>query len=200
MNVPPVQAKARLLMDVKATKTIAITVAAYCLCYGPVIAYAVFGLQEENLADTWFGFYAWYSLYISSALNPIICYVRTSRYRAAFKQFLKDPFGSSDFKEKPNGRGSGEKCHDKVRANKRNGERVESVEAFQVERDENEITQTYSGKPNNDGMEAYRPIFPLTIKLVMAVNSKKERHKRQYYPCQKSQVQNSSQGKVEETE
>ena len=134
-------------MDIKATKTIAITVAAYFLCYGPAIVFAVVAKVEAlTLAYTWFGLIAWYSLYISSAVNPIIYYLRTSRCRSAFKQFLKDPFGSSDFKEKPNGRGNGEKCHDRVMASKRNGERVESEEAFKVDRGGNQMRQKCIGK------------------------------------------------------
>jgi len=58
---------------------------------------------EENQTEIRFGFIAWYSLYISSAVNPVIYYLRTSRFRSAFKQFLKDSFGSSDFKQKPCG-------------------------------------------------------------------------------------------------
>ncbi|KAJ7389671.1 hypothetical protein OS493_029555 [Desmophyllum pertusum] len=37
LNLPPLQAEARLQSDIKATKTIAITVAAYFLCYVPMI-------------------------------------------------------------------------------------------------------------------------------------------------------------------
>lgn len=39
--------------------------------------------------------------YFSSAVNPFIYYYRTNRFRSALKQFLKDPFGKTDFKEKP---------------------------------------------------------------------------------------------------
>ena len=123
MNLPSLQEKARLKDDIKAIKTIGITIVAYFLCYVPAILYAVVGLQKENLADSWFAFIAWYSLYISSALNPVIYYLRARRCRSAFKQFLKDPFGSSDFKENPNVRGNGGNRHDEVMRRNRNGER-----------------------------------------------------------------------------
>ena len=123
MNLPSLQEKARLKDDIKAIKTIGITIAAYFLCYVPAILYAVLGLQKENLADSWFAFIAWYSLYISSALNPVIYYLRARRCRSAFKQFLKDPLGSSDFKENPNVRGNGGNRHDEFMTRKRNGER-----------------------------------------------------------------------------
>ena len=99
MNLSALQAKARLQHDIKVTKTIAITVAAYFLSYVPAILYAVLGNQAENLADSWFGFIAWYAIFFSSAVNPFIYYFRTSRFRSAFKPLFKDPFGSSDFKE-----------------------------------------------------------------------------------------------------
>ena len=142
MNLPPLQEKARLKDDIKAIKTIGITIAAYFVCYVPAIVYAVVGLQKENLADSWFGFIAWYSLYISSVLNPIIYYLRAGRCRSAFKQFLKDPFGSSDFKENSNGRGNGGNRNDEATSRKRNGEKGgEVLEADSVQ---------YSGERRNE--------------------------------------------------
>ena len=124
MNLPALQAEARLRNDIKATTTIALTVAAYFICYVPSIVYAVVGLQEENQTEIWFGFIAWYSLYISSAVNPVIYYLRTSRFRSAFKQFLKDPFGSSDFKQKPTGAVRGRKGKIEVKWRKNNNEKA----------------------------------------------------------------------------
>ena len=90
--------------DIKATKTIAFTVAAYFACYVPTIAYAVAGPEQDGSnADIWFSFFTWSALFFSSAVNPIIYYVRSCRFRCAFKQFIKDPFGSSDLQEKSSG-------------------------------------------------------------------------------------------------
>ncbi|KAL9964658.1 hypothetical protein ACROYT_G028332 [Oculina patagonica] len=149
LNLSLVQAEARPQDDIKAINTITITVAAYFLCYVPSILYAVLGGQKENLADSWFGFIASYSLYISSAVNPIIYYLRKSRCRYAFKQFLKDPFGSSDFKEKPNGRGNGEKRHDKAMEVRKKAESGESGGACEVERSVSQTRQTYRGQRRN---------------------------------------------------
>ena len=107
MNLSALQAEARLQSDMRATKTIAITVAAYFISYVPVILYAVLGQQDENLADSWFAFIAWYAMFFSSAVNPFTYYLQTSRIRSAFKQLIKDPFGSSDFKEKLSSRNKG---------------------------------------------------------------------------------------------
>lgn len=51
MNLPPLQAEARLKCDIKAITTIAITIVTYFLCYVPSIVYAVTGLQSENQAE-----------------------------------------------------------------------------------------------------------------------------------------------------
>ena len=127
MNLPPLQADARLKCDIYAITTIAITIATYFLCYVPSIVYAVVGLQSVNQAQHWFGFSAWYCLYISSAVNPLIYYLRTNRFRSAFKQFLKDPLGSSDFIEKPRSRRNGKKRKVKVHIEKRDGEKTKTM-------------------------------------------------------------------------
>ena len=36
-----------------------------------------------------------------SAANPFIYYYRSSRFRSSLRQFVKDPFGETDFKEEP---------------------------------------------------------------------------------------------------
>lgn len=133
MNLHSLQEKARLRDDIKAIKTIGITIAAFFLCYVPAIVYAVVGLQKENLADSWFAFIAWYSLHISSAVNPTIYYLRASRCRYAFKQFLKDPFGSSDLKQNPKGRGNSGNTHDEVMTRKRNDESGIGREVFKAD-------------------------------------------------------------------
>ena len=150
MNLPPLEEKARQRSDIKAVKTIAITIGVYFICYLPSIVYAVVGLQKENLAESWFGFMAWYSLYISSAVNPFIYYLRTSRFRSAFKQFLKDPFGSSDFKEEPSGRGQGEKRKIEEMASKRATKIADGGEKGGIEFGGDQPRQMYSGSQRNE--------------------------------------------------
>ena len=102
MNVFDLQAQAGLQTYIKTTKTIAMTVAAYFMSYVPVIIYAMVGKTRKiTPVDSWFAFVARNAIFFSSVVNPIIFFVRASRFRSAFKQFLKDPLGSSDFKEKP---------------------------------------------------------------------------------------------------
>ena len=144
MNLPPLQAEARLKNDIKASKSIAITIAAYFACYVPAIVYAIVAVQKKTIAESWFGFFAYYSIHLSCAVNPIIYYVRSCRFRSAFRQFLKDPFGSSDIKEKPSGQNNGEVRKSGVMASKRVGKY-----AFKVDVDENHTRQKISEDQGN---------------------------------------------------
>ena len=107
MNMPTLQAHARLRSDIKTTKTIAITVAVFFICYVPVIVYAGVGQHDGSNTDSWFSFLSWLARYFSSAGNPIIYYLRTNKLRSVFKQFMKDPIGSSPSKKNPRGTGEG---------------------------------------------------------------------------------------------
>ena len=128
INLAPLQDEARLQSAIKATTTIAITIAAHLSCCVPSIVYTVVGLREENQTEIWFGFIAGYSLYISSAVNPVIYYLRASRFRSAYKQFLKDPFGSSDFKQRPSGPVIEKKENFKEKGRKQDGEKARKLE------------------------------------------------------------------------
>lgn len=201
MNLPPLQAEARLQSEIKATKTIAITVAAFVLCYVPTIAYAaVGGSRERKQVNPWFAFIASSSLYISSAVNPIIYYLRTKRFRLAFKQFLKDPFGSSDFNGEPNSQVKGE-LKDKPR--KWDGKRVEGGDAHQTKH-ENQTGQKYSGKRRNgigilsiESLEA-----DLYVHHDVGDGREYEEGKEESGDARRSsrQARNSCQGQIEESE
>jgi len=60
LNLPSLKAQTRLQGDIKATKPIAMTIAAYFFSYVPPVAYVVVGQTEESLTDSWFGSLAWY--------------------------------------------------------------------------------------------------------------------------------------------
>ena len=152
MSLPSLQAEARLRNDIKAVKTIAVTVAVYFICYLPAIVYAAVGSQKTgNLNEAWIGFVVSCSLYISSTVNPVIYYLRTSRFRSAFKQFLKDPFGSSDFKEQQSGRKQEEKRKTEGMGREKDAERADGEkEAREIEFDGNQPRNTHSGKQRNE--------------------------------------------------
>ena len=107
MTLSALRAQARLQNNIKATITIAITVAVFFICYVPAIVYAGVGRLDGSHSNSWLSFLSWLALYFSSAVNPIIYYLRTNRFRSVFKQFIKDPFGSKPFKETPRGTGEG---------------------------------------------------------------------------------------------
>ena len=132
MNSRALQEQARLQTYIKATKTIAMTVAAYFMSYVPAIVYAVVGQREMSQVDSWFGFVAWNATFFSSVVNPIIYYLRFRRLRSAFKQFLKDPFGSSDFKERPTGPGKeiGKRNPEQAAAKKNGGIKANGITFF----------------------------------------------------------------------
>ena len=201
MNLPPLHEKARLKDDIKAIKTIGITIDAYFLCYVPAIMYAVVGLQKENLADSWFGFIAWYSLYISSALNPIIYYLRARRCRSALKQFLKDPFGSSDFKKNPYGRGYGGNRHNEVMGKYGNSEVVKGGNVWEVEKHGNQTGQKHS-KERRNGIVVWSIEDPGADHEVGRVREYKEEKglKNGKARASNRQVQNSCQEKREQTQ
>ena len=160
MNLPPLQAEACLKCDIKAITTIAITIATYFLCYVPSIVYAVVGLQNKNQAEHWFGFKAWYCLYISSAVNTLIYYLRNNRFRSAFKQFLKDPLESSDFKETPQNRSNGEKQKvNGVEIKKRDGETTKRGQIREIQIDVNQTKQEHSAVEKRN------------VRLILAINN-----------------------------
>ena len=99
MNLSPLQAEVRLKRDIRACKTIAIIIATNFFTHVPAILFAVVDLENGSLAQSWLAFFAVYILYLSSALNPIIYYVRNSRLQSALRQFLEDPLGSRDLRE-----------------------------------------------------------------------------------------------------
>ena len=190
LNLPPLQAEARLQCDIRATKTIVITVAVYFLCYVPSIAYAAVGSRELKQVNSWFAFTASSSLYISSALNPIIYYLRTKRFRLAFKQFLKDPFGSSDFDGKPN---SHVRRQLEGKPRTLDEERVEGVEAHQTKHS-NQRWQACLGKQSIEPLEAAHH-------KVGDGKQYKERKEQSSYPRPSSlQARNSYQGQIDESD
>lgn len=89
-------------MDVKATKTVAITIGTYFICYIPTIVFAVLRSQtKDTFLPPWFAFTTVFCLFISSASNPIIYFLRNGRYRSAIRQLAKEPCGRSLFQERP---------------------------------------------------------------------------------------------------
>ena len=102
LNLPPLAAEARLKNDIKATKTVAMAIAVYYICYIPIIVFSIWRRNEERrVSNLWYGFMLIFATFLSSALNPIIYVLRSRRHRSAFRQLVKDPCGTSAYRENP---------------------------------------------------------------------------------------------------
>lgn len=91
--------------DIKASKTAAITVLAFLVCYIQPVLYAASGRQDNDLTNAWLAFLVTFSIFISSGINPVIYCFRQRRFRLALKQLVKDPCGRSPFQETNEGAG-----------------------------------------------------------------------------------------------
>ncbi|KAL9960956.1 hypothetical protein ACROYT_G034465 [Oculina patagonica] len=99
LNLSQLQAEARLQQDIKASKTVAMTVLASLVCYIQTVVYAASGRQDNDLTNAWLAFLVTFSIFISSGINPVIYCFRTRRFRLALEQLVKDPYGRSPFQE-----------------------------------------------------------------------------------------------------
>ena len=91
----------------KAAKTIAIIIFSFFFCFTPTVVFATNVFERESkLVCEWVPFFARNSFGVSSVVIPFICYIRSSRCRSAVKHFLKQLFGTNNYKEKPD-------CHKK---------------------------------------------------------------------------------------
>ncbi|KAL9966295.1 hypothetical protein ACROYT_G024348 [Oculina patagonica] len=103
LNLPPLQAEARLRMDIKATNTVVMTIVTYYICYIPTIVFSIWNHEAKDGTAFfgWVGFMVSFCTFVSSASNPVIYVLRNRRCRSAFWQLVKDPCGTGPFQEKP---------------------------------------------------------------------------------------------------
>ena len=100
LNLPQLQAEARLQKDIQAAKVIIIIVFAFLGCYIPPLCIVVWHRSNSHSTEnTWTRHLVHTSILISSGINPVIYCFRTSRFRCALKQLLNDPCGKTAFKE-----------------------------------------------------------------------------------------------------
>ncbi|CAH3019090.1 unnamed protein product, partial [Porites evermanni] len=94
LNLPRLQAEARLQKDIQAAKVIIIIVLVFLGCYFPLLCMIIWRRSNSHSTDnTWNYHLVHTSILTSSGINPIIYCFRTSRFRCALKQFLNDPCG-----------------------------------------------------------------------------------------------------------
>ena len=100
LNLPRLQAEARLQLDIQAAKTVAFTILAFFVCYIPPVCIAILVPPEPDVtAASCPGHVAQLSLFLSSGTNPFIYCFRARRFRRALKQLLQDPCGKTAFRE-----------------------------------------------------------------------------------------------------
>lgn len=77
-----------------------ITVLAFLACYIPPTFIAAWvGSTNSTVIKAWAPHLAYISIFISSAINPVIYCFRVRRFRLALNQLLQDPCGKSTFQE-----------------------------------------------------------------------------------------------------
>lgn len=99
LHLSPIHAKARLQQDIKASKTVAITVVVLLVCFIQPVWFAVWDRHNPHSTSDWITFLVNFSLFLSSGINPFIYFFRARRFRLALKQLMKDPCGRSSFLE-----------------------------------------------------------------------------------------------------
>ena len=94
-------------MDIKAAKTVIITIMAFALCYVPNVCIGIwilFNSEKFVMYVSWPGQVFHLCLFLSSAINPFIYCLRLRRFRCALKQLLSNPCGRTPFQETNNKR------------------------------------------------------------------------------------------------
>lgn len=99
LQLSPIHAEARLQQDIKASKTVVITVVALLVCFIQPVWFALWNRHNPHSTGNWITFLVNFSLFLSSGINPFIYFFRARRFRLALKQLLKDPCGRSSFQE-----------------------------------------------------------------------------------------------------
>lgn len=105
--MPRLQDEARLQMDIKAAKTVIITIMAFSVCYLPNVCIGIwilFNSEKFVMYVSWPGQVFHLCLFLSSAINPFIYCLRLRRFRCALKQLLSNPCGRTPFQETNNKR------------------------------------------------------------------------------------------------
>ena len=89
MHLTDLQAKARMRNDFNSTKTIAMTMAAFFLCYLPVFLYALVAQLDGSKANIWFSYASWLVHCFSTIVNPCIYYTRANKFRHCLETIFK---------------------------------------------------------------------------------------------------------------
>ena len=77
--------------DLKALKTVQYIILCYTVCFLPDVTRSVLLLTTFQAVEHWLVFSAFFFLVLTSAVNVVIYYIRTERFRRAFMLFVTNP-------------------------------------------------------------------------------------------------------------
>ena len=77
--------------DLKALKTVRYIIVCYAICFLPDITRSILLLTPAQLIEFWLIFSAFFFLLLTSAVNSVIYYIRTERFRRALVMFITSP-------------------------------------------------------------------------------------------------------------
>ena len=85
--------------DLKALKTVRYIIVCYAICFLPDITRSILLLTTVQLVEYWLVFGAFFFLLLTSAVNSVIYYARTERFRRAFVMFVTNPLEKKELIE-----------------------------------------------------------------------------------------------------
>ena len=85
--------------DLKALKTVRYIIVCYAICFLPDITRSILLLTTVQMVEFWLIFSAFFFLLLTSAVNSIIYYIRTERFRRALVMFISSPLEKKELIE-----------------------------------------------------------------------------------------------------
>lgn len=85
--------------DLKALKTVRYIIVCYAICFLPDITRSILLLTPAQLVEFWLIFSAFFFLLLTSAVNSVIYYIRTERFRRALVMFISSPLEKKELIE-----------------------------------------------------------------------------------------------------
>lgn len=82
--------------DLKALKTVRYIIVCYAICFLPDITRSILLLTSVQIVEHWLVFSSFFFLLLTSAVNSVIYYIRTERFRRAFVMFVTNPLEKKD--------------------------------------------------------------------------------------------------------
>ena len=90
------QWSSKRFQDLKALKTVICIIVCYAICFLPEIVRGILAGTHLNRGEHWLLFFSFFFLLLTSAVNCIIYYARTERFRRALVAFLTSPIEKRD--------------------------------------------------------------------------------------------------------